>query len=580
MPVGAITDAARLRSQQFSSLQPWLSRPMDTSAVSTEPTLAPAAQLVTPTTPTLAHASMPDKSGAQSELASSPPLTAGRAGQAKYFSPPPPSSMTPPPSTQVPQRNASLSPSAQVSDGPAPPARTPSPTSLLSSPPPTLTPALLRPTDSTTEPAYEIPSATRIQTASPAELRTLLQNSTSEVQKLRTAAAHYKLQHTLLSIETDEAAKRMAVEYDMARREVEVLQMADQVQRQRHPQSAMSPDGIQSEDGHGRLTTELKQRCLVLQSENDLLRRRHRRAKKAIMLRDGEAASLVEECQRLKKRIKENREHVNRLRRPGGLYDVSTPRQSDTLPATPQRSGGRIPGGARSAQVPSSRPGGEDTFAALLLADQVLSQENNSAPSTPTRSRPTKASHLGHNRGSHSLSSLQSTPRGSRPMTANSASLLPPVTFSNSSSQSATRMTQAPETKHRRRESRDSTISASDAEATPRSRFADTEVDDVVRESPASQMATNILRRASASNPDHGGAPASKTSGLLQTKLFGKVKKPGMDSVGSGSLGKRKAGRDEASADDDEESSAQKAKKLRAGEDVGLGIGGWRGSQT
>ncbi|KAI9827840.1 MAG: hypothetical protein M1832_004329 [Thelocarpon impressellum] len=514
-------------------------------------------------------------------LARSPPPSAARLDQGKYFSPPPPHSMTPPPSTQVPQRLPSLSPPPTLADAQAAPGRTPTPTSLLSSPPPTV--PQLRKQDSAAEPAYELPSPEQVSSASAGDLRSMLQTSVSELQKLRTSAAHYKLQHTLLSIEMDEAVKRMAVEHEMTRREVEVLQVADQAQRQRHQQSSYSPSPTpaqrQESSSQAQLAAELKQHCAVLQAENDQLRRRLRRAKKVIVQKDGDVTSLQEDNQRLRKRIKENREHVNRLRRPGGLYDTATPRQADTVPATPQHDPPKHPGGSRSGQVASTRTDREDTFAALLLADQVLSQETNSVPSTPTRARPPKPSHLGHSRGSHSMSSLQPMPRPSHPLTSSSSTLLSPVVFS-SPGVSAARSTQIVEQgrqQQRRRESRDSTISASEGEGegTPRARYQDeTEEDEVVAESQASQMATALLRRASAASAASARAnPAGKTSGLLQTKLFGRVSKPGLDKPGTAKahLGKRKgAPEDEAGHG---ESLERKSRRNRTGGDVGLGIG-------
>src|SRR5436190_21400753 len=77
---------------------------------------------------------------------------------------------------------------------------------------------------------------------------------------------------------------------------------------------------------------------------------------------------------------------------------------------TPQRkTATRYPDNSRS-QV--SRIGSQDPFAALLAADQVLSGEAASVPSTP-RNR-TQKQHHGHARGTHSMSSLPATPSRSR----------------------------------------------------------------------------------------------------------------------------------------------------------------------
>jgi hypothetical protein len=140
-----------------------------------------------------------------------------------------------------------------------------------------------------------------------------------------------------------------------------------------------------------------------------------------------------------------------------------------------------------------------------------------------------------------------------------------------------------PREKQRRRVSRDSTISASDSEGSlPQEQAAhndetdeeeEQQHDDRVGESNASQMATNMLRRA----PEMPGAPTGKATGLLQTKLFGKVKKPGMEGLPSSALGKRKDSRDEGGVYGHAEHAGD-GKRMKTAEGIGLGIGGWVGA--
>jgi hypothetical protein len=467
----------------------------------------------------------------------------------KYSSPPPPSSsMTPPPSSQAPKRMVPDSPLAQ--------ATTPTP-SVFSSPPPTLPNGVKR--EVSTGIASTLPTAQRIAEASPPELREMLQGTVSEVTRLdselreaRMLAAHYKLQHNMLSIETEEAAKRMEVEHEMTRREVEVLQMAEQARQARRDLS--SP--VQS--ATSRYISELKAYCEAIDNENTLLHRRLQKAKKVIAQRDSEINALMEDNRTFLKRIRENREHLARLKSPGGIYAAATPRSSSAFPVTPQQYRSTPKQTPRSMRQDHDS---QDSFAALLLADRVLNQENNSAPSTPTTSRPSHRSNVRHQRGVQSLSSLPSTPARSRPMTDN-GNLLPSVQFAP---QSEPRYRNQQEyftpTKERSRKSRDSTISAEDAEEIA---AYNESADEDIPESQASQTAAEMLRIDPGESMEVVGSPAeptlaAETSGLLQAKIFGSVTKSGVE--------KRKR------VDDSAEFEAKRMRTNDGG--IGLGIGGW-----
>ncbi|KAI9700787.1 MAG: hypothetical protein M1836_002156 [Candelina mexicana] len=515
------------------------------------PLAVAAPEITVPETPVPHHASLSEPAAALASTGALPSLQYSRIEGSKYSSPPPPSSsMTPPPSSQL----SHLAPSPLRHDSHT----TILPASHLSSPPETIKPAL---PFTHTGNSGTVLSTDEIANASPAELRSLVTDLSVELQGARTSAAHHKLQHSLLSIETSEAANRMEVEHEMTRREVEVL-MAEKNRRsvasspyQHQPETHSSPAG--------RLASELKAHCEALQSENELLQRRLRKAKKMITQRDGEVAALSEDNERLRKRIKDNREHLNQLRSPGGIYQNLTPRVESLTPRTPRQQGS-----ARSANVGSARTGGRgDPFAALILADQVLSQESASVPSTPTRSRPTKQ-HLGHHRGAHSLSSLPSTPQKSRPATANSALLpaanIPPI---NTRFARTGPPTQQPrESEYSRQESRDSTISASDIGDDVQPTSSSEELPD----SQASQLASRMLKVAPEEKVEVVGTPppAGSSSKLLQSKLFGNVQKGGVER-----LEKRKRGSENIDR-------AAVGKKTKTGSGVGLGIGEWMGSQA
>jgi acetyl-CoA acyltransferase 1 len=552
-----------------------------------------AAQVEVPSNPQPHNATLPSQSDIPQAVSpsssmiavnpSSPPtafegnsLPAFRAVErSKYSSPPPPSSsMTPPPSTQPPKRR---SPSATLDRASA---STPEP-SIFSSPPPTISYSVKKELNAGR--AFAIPSSQQIAEASSVELRELLQSAITEIGRLdadvheaRMSAAHYKLQHNLLTIETEEAAKRMEVEHEMTRREVEVLQMAEAARRE-------SSSPVQSQTS--RYISELKSYCEAMDAENAMLHRRLQRAKKIIAEKEDDMNDLLDENRRYVERIKENREHLNKLKSPGGMYAATTLRN---YPSTPQYRG-------TPKQTPRNHHQdheSQDSFATLLLADRVLNQENASAPSTPTTSRPSHRSHLRHNRGVQSLSSLPSTPIRQTP----NSNLLPAVQFmpqseprydssqeffSNSPTQS-----QRPAQRERRRKSRDSTISASDAEEMAayhehtrhhnrHSHNSQETEDEDIPESQASQKATAMLRRDPRESHEVIRTPtpgetiaiaqaAAEKSGLLQAKLFGNVTKPGME--------KRKR--------TDEEIEEAERKRLRMAEAVGgergvigLGIG-------
>lgn len=519
-------------------------------------------------------------------------LAPERHPESKLMSPPSLSaSVTPPPSSHIPPQSASMPLVIQAQDERIEQRHTLTPSlPTMSSPPPTVG----GPVASRREPShvseYNLPTANHMTDASPAELRTLLQNSVSEVDRLKallrdaqTSAAHFKLQYKLLSIESDETAMRMAVEQDMIKREVDFLRSAEQKHKQ-HDQHERSMLGGQGNEHITQLALapEMKQCCQMLQSENDVLRRRLRRAKKVILHRDGEIASLSEESDRLKSRIRENRELFNRLLRPGRSHESATSRNIDALVTTPGRMLQTRVGNSMAAQLGRTPTGGEDTFAALLLADQVLSQEHASAPTTPVRRRPPppRPSHLGHHRGSQSLSSLPPVPRPSELAPQIDGGLLPPAQLAEPELRTVNVSVHAG--KHDRRHSRDSTISASEVEAsTPPTRHQSTGRGDIVQESQASQLARQILRRSPEMKRDGSSKLAEKTQSLSQAKIHGQARKPGVDYQSDEMLGKRKA-LHEAKRTDRQGSSEEtrQTKRSKTAEVVGLGIRAWGSSRS
>jgi hypothetical protein len=501
-----------------------------------------------PATPQPLDASLPDSQDIPRSLSPSTSMSVGGGSQVneKIRSPAAISaSITPPPSTQAP------GPRLQTDVR-----RAATPSAALSSPPPTVPNGIKRDfTNGTTIPR---PTVDDVNNATETELREMVKALVAENEKLeliasegRMSAAHYKLQYNLLSMETEETAKRMEVEHEMTRREVAILQ---------YNNSGRDPTPAGQE-----YVARLRAFAQSMEQENHALDNKLQKAKKMIEMKNEELQEAKEDKARLLQRIRENREHMNVLRSPGGIFHVATPKVShQSYPATPQQYRGtpkHTPMTGRSI----NREHSTEPFAALLLAGNVLSQENNSAPSTPhvgnRRSDPRTPVHR-HNRGVHSLSSIQATPGSARPATANST-LLPSVQFTPRGDG----QTPVHHSRERRRKSRDSTISASDAEEIARAaRASYSEESEEIQESRASQSATEMLRidpRESfevAASRTTTPTPNAEKNNLHQSKIFGSVSKPAAE--------KRKR---LPHTYDEEYATAKKVRAVVEG--VGLGIG-------
>lgn len=462
---------------------------------------------------------------------------------AKYSSPGPNSSMTPPPSLQVPGSRAAAASflSAELT-----------PSALSSLPP------MSNGHRGVT--SYTKPSAHDIAEASTERLREMLQTVLAENNMLdmaaseaRMSAAHHKLQHNLLSIETEEAMKRMEVEHYMTRQEVEVLHRASR--------GALDPNSPAQE-----YIANLKKDLQSLQLENVALNRRLDKANSDLLTQYDQLVEGDEERKRLLARIWQNRQNINELRKPGGPWhiDFSPP----SYPATPQQyrtTPKRTP--VTGSSVRQARRSQEGLAALLLAADH----QNNSAPSTPivgSHAEPRTPSK--HNRGAQSLSSIPTTP--GRPATANS--LLPSITFTPQAQRNNdTRDSSIQHSRQRvrRRKSRDSTISASDAEELARTTGYREESEEIeVQESQASSKAVEMLREDPRESfevhPSRTTTPtqSAEKNLLLQATISGQITKPSSE--------KRKRS-DEASG------SKYSSKKSRADlfdeaqGPIGLGIG-------
>ncbi|KAK8220881.1 hypothetical protein IWZ01DRAFT_489279 [Phyllosticta capitalensis] len=481
--------------------------------------------------------------------------------RSKFSSPvPPTSSITPPPSSQV----APVVPAMRTS------VRTPTPpTPVLSSPPPTS-----RTSTQLSGPALSF-TLEQINSATVEELRDMVGELLTALREARTSAAHHKLQYNMLSIDSAEAQNRMAVELAMTQREVEVLQQPEERRRNAPTTTTntaappVDPEEPAIASANTAMLNEMTRHIQALQNENQELRGMLEQSKCVTEKREGEIASLLEQNERLRGRIRKNRDHINGIL--GEVYEAGSPVSVTGTPRYPT-----TPRSRNRAQAMAD-PGRErQAFEALLLADQMLSAKTATAPTTPNKA----TGRMGHTRGSHSLPSIPATPnRTSEPTGSQNTVAVPrtPPTSSFHAINHPPQPTSAMPVSHpRRRESTDSTITASSVEDNV---VNESDKDTEIIESQASQMASSMLRRTpqhftSSASPHASQShsqPHRSTSATMQTRLFGHVKKPG---VSRPSLEKRNI-----SGVEDHHDGRSPAKRGRIAEPgIGLGIGGMSGS--
>lgn len=309
-----------------------------------------------------------------------------------------PSSLTPPPSSQVPSNNNASRTAANALRQ-----------RMLSPPVTGLNP--LRP-DATPAGLYTAPRPDQVVSASPEELRAMMQACIAEQSRLKMEAAHHKLQYQLLSVRAEEDAHRAAVEQELTLRQLEALrQQRAEVPRPVRRAVSSGPEVTQS------MYDSIKGLCEKSHSENEKLRREHmeackrlKAAKKLIMRQEEDMDSLREDNKLLRERLHDKRELWEKLASPGGIFH--TPKPAPVSPAQYRQT---------PRQTPKHRMDRDAPLAVLL---QAATQENSSAPSTPmTPGRAAGRHGQKHARGAQSMSSLPSTPNRPR---GRGSDLLPP----------------------------------------------------------------------------------------------------------------------------------------------------------
>ncbi|KAK7731040.1 hypothetical protein SLS53_008842 [Cytospora paraplurivora] len=469
-----------------------------------------------------------------------------------------PSSLTPPPSSQVPNNGPSVR-ASQRQRALSPPV-TGFNTSRLETMPAGV---------------FTAPKPDRVVAASPEELRAMLQACIAEHTRLKTEAAHHKLQYQLLSVRADEDAQRAAVEQEMTLRQLEALRR-QKVESPRPVKRAFSAGPEITQAMYDQLR-DLGEKAL---KDNERLRRDHdeackrlKAAKKLIVRQEEDMDSLREENEMLRNRLQDKRELWSQLASPGGIFH--TPKTTHASPAQYRTTPRQTP------KHRELREGRQEPFAALL---QAATQENSSGPSTPITPNRAGGRHpVKHSRSVQSLSSLPTTPNPPRPRGSDllpAADLVPQtepprrlisrsfVPDTPERGLSFARMAERPE--RGRHRSRESTISADDnaelaraalqsvaqlqsaaqqakslatrGSPPPRkplpSQRSHHDEDSHVYESQASQEALAMLRRdpreslevaSSHNSRDVTPLPAvTEKSARLQSTLRGPVQKPGL----------------------------------------------------
>ncbi|KAK5715022.1 hypothetical protein LTR15_010438 [Elasticomyces elasticus] len=398
-----------------------------------------------------------------------------------------------------------------------------------------------------------------ISTASPETLRAKITDLQRQLQETKTTtSAHHTLQLHMLAQESSAALERLAVEARMERHESEVIHLSSQ-RSAKAVQPPSLPEGCiaVNRDLYLRMGNEIRE----LRDANQAWRDANTGLERVVGRQESEIASLGDKVTLMRERIRENREHLNRVR----SGNVSTSSRS-SLYGTPQRSQG---------------------LEALLQASEMTGLQ-------PQSQHKRKG---GHTRNTHSLSSLPATPQR-KPIGP------PPMAFMTPSNRRTVAKVPAtapmPRTSamrtptnvysqpvlpvpQRERAGSDGTVSASDSddeiaedgglggEGEGEDSEAETDilghgdVEGDVGESQASRAASQMLRASQQDGSGMKTSLASSGEALRQTKLFGAITKGGVQRAGvgiDGGQGKRKRSEEDVGRD------------VASG--VGLGISGVR----
>ncbi|KKA30651.1 hypothetical protein TD95_004616 [Thielaviopsis punctulata] len=269
---------------------------------------------------------------------------------------------------------------------------------------------------------YAVPTKAQIEAASTDELRAMLYECAADHSRMKMEVAHHKFQLNLVSLQAADDAERAAVEHEMAVREVETLRNEQNVRQARRDLNSAA------ESTHAKYL-QLKLAYDDAMDEITDLCKKLKTAKKVIRQHQDEVSSLRECRSQLLTRIRENREHFNMLRSPGGLFHSALPPASYSQSSRQSQAFLQGRGVFRAVRTPLPRsastqePANQEPLAALLQA-----LEKNSAPSTPVAPvRPSARTGPKHTRNVQSLSALPTTPMSRMPRGPDQPALLPSI---------------------------------------------------------------------------------------------------------------------------------------------------------
>ncbi|GAB7355069.1 hypothetical protein MBLNU459_g5659t1 [Dothideomycetes sp. NU459] len=474
----------------------------------------PASRDIIATAETSVQVSLAPRHAALPDADSTGPAAIACIEQAKSVSP---VSLTPPPSSRHSSQRARSSTPAQLT------------ASFPSSPPPTV-----EAHPGNAKVAISVLEERVGRACTEDELRSMIKDLLPSLQEARADAAHHKLQYQMLSIESAETIERIQVEMDMAQREVDVLQCAEQqrVLVEPYPSPLQPVLDPSIRPVHVDLYNSMVHDIQDLKSHNLQLETTISKQKRMILQQESEIATLNDRIILLRERLQENRDHLNRYRRPNARVETTPGSER----STPYRGSGHRTGSAALSREP--RP-----FAALLHASDLMSKESPGTPRTPKRKRGPSAS----------LSSLPVTPQTAQPRLSRNPYETPQTLrtahFKIPQSAPVPKIPKfaprpLPVTAAAGGHESDGTVSAVDDSE------AETEVPDFdndLQESQASLLASHMLRTPTRPRQE---LHAASQPGLMQGRLFGHVRKAG-------------AQRDEGE---------RQVKRARADDSAGLGI--------
>lgn len=419
--------------------------------------------------------------------------------------------------------------------------------------------------------AFAPPAPDEVIEASPDQLRLMVERLIVENRRVSAEVASLKMQVHMSDFHRSEAAQRHKVEQEMLSREVEAFRSAEHARQARRELNSVS-DSFQAKH------YQLKVAHDDLLDEHKVVKKRLKAAKKLIQAKEEEIENLKDDKEELVIRLRENRDHLNAYRSPGGIFHgVTTPKTQPAASPTQQRQTPRQTSKAPRRESRAAQNHNEAPFTMLL---EVLNAENNSAPTTPTTAaRPGPRLASKHTRNVQSMSSLPTTP-ATRPHTdygglLPSADLVPQSEPPHRYSGSRSQLVPSTPVRDSGRKSRESTISVDDNAELARQALAsvaaqvqsfaashhpatasnrgsssfhrtgdphpathDEDDDEEIYESQASQAASEMLRRdpresfevvasrdATPNLPS--SAPAEKSATLQQT-LFAGIGKNGV----------------------------------------------------